>query len=70
MFRAQIVSYFTHIYYNIKLFFDIMARKTYPQDEIPQDDLPDDEILVDFDQFTDIDNVETDNISLLRSRRV
>ena len=65
MFRAQIVSYFTQIYYNIKLFFDVLSRKTYPQDEIPQDD----EILYDFDQFTDIDNVEADNIALLRSRR-
>jgi hypothetical protein len=65
MFRAQIVSYFTHIYYNIKLFFDVLSRKTYPQDEIPQDD----EILYDFDQFTDIDNVEADNIALLRSRK-
>ena len=62
MFRAQIVSYFTHIYYNIKLFFDVLSRKTYTQDEIPQD-----EILVDFDEFVDI---ESDTISLLRSRRV
>lgn len=67
MFRAQIVSYFTHIYYNIKLFFDVLSRKTYPQDEIPQDEIPQDEILVDFDEFVDI---ESDTISLLRSRRV
>ena len=61
MFRAQIVSYFTHIYYNIRLFFDIMSRKTYPQDDLQDDN---------FDEFTDIDNVEADTISLLRSRRV
>jgi len=58
MFKAQIVSYLTHIYYNIKLFFDILSRKPYPPDELNCDD---------FDHFLDIDDVEADNISLLRS---
>lgn len=60
MFKAQIVSYLTHIYYNIKLFFDVLSRKTYPSDDTNFDD---------FDQFTDIDDIEADNIALLRSRK-
>lgn len=59
MIKDQIIAYFTQIYYNIKFIFDVLSRKQFPEDEIDED----------FDEFIDIDNVENDNISLLRRNR-
>lgn len=59
MIKDQIIAYFTQIYYNIKFIFDVLSRKQYPEDEIDED----------FDEFIDIDNVEKDNIALLRRNR-
>ena len=56
MCKERIISYFTQIYYNIKFIFDVLSRKQYPVDEINED----------FDE----DDIEKDNVSLLRQNRI
>lgn len=59
MFRAQIISYFTHIYYNLRLVFEYLSFKKEPVDEIDDG----------FDEFIDIDDIESDRVALLRQNR-